>query len=337
MNTIYGISEEELKEYDEAIAFIKCINDTSLFVEAVEDKDVSFKKRSANAIHNTRETMRMTGDIYNAAVDVKATQYKVTTTLIGKLASAIAHAIMGALDMATEAIKRSRKLIERSFEIPDKIKGKLSGNLTIYITCKDLQALYTQSVIVKLDRILATLTPLTESDDWNTIGLFGSIVNKLANGKFLKDDMKRFDTIHKLVANFENIRFTPTTINLKDSSNIDLYLSSNSKIAFKGLDGTSFEGSYVQGISKLLDDINTRSDTLKKLENVLGTKYKNTLENSNFEKLSSTQQNIVINGIQDVSKAVSLVAEITKYVSHDLAEVSKAVSKINTYYKNSKK
>lgn len=337
METIFGISKKDLDEYNEAIAFLNAINNTDMILEAVEDKDVGFRRRVSNAVINTKDTMKMTGDIYGAAVDVTATKYELTTKFAGKLATLISKAAMYAVDMLNRSIKRAEKLITRLSSIPDEIMGKVGGDLNLYITVRDLQALYDQSVIVKLDSILAQLAPLTEGSDWSTVGIIGSLCNKVLNGKLLKDDIKRLSKIHSMVNNFENIKFTPTRIDMKDKANIDLYLSSTTTVSFKGLDGTSFEGTYMQGIIKLLDDINARQDTLKKLENALGSKYKNTLENSNFEKLSVQQQRIVVEGIRDISKAVALVAEISKYVSADITTLTNARNKINSYYKKANK
>lgn len=336
METIFGISKKDLDEYNEAIAFLNAINDTDMFLEVVQDQDVGFKRRMSNATINTKNTMKMTGDIYGAAVDVTATKYELTTKFVGKIAALIGKAAMYAVDMITNSIKRVKKLIDKMSVIPDEVLGKINGDISIYITVRDLQALYDQSVIVKLDSILAQLAPLTEGSDWATVGIIGSLCNKVLNGKILKDDIKRLSRIHSMVNNFENIKFIPTRIDMKDKANIDLYLSSITNITFKGLDGTSFEGSYMQGLVKLLDDINQRSDILKCLQNSLGSKYKNTLENSNFEKLGVQQQHIVIQGIRDVSKAVTLVAEISKYVSADINTLTAARSKINSYYKKSK-
>lgn len=336
METIFGISKKDLDEYNEAMEFLNAVNGTDMILEAVQDQDVRFKRRVSNAIINTKDTMKMGGDIYGAAVDVKASEYKLTTKFVGKIASVISKAAMYAVDMIDGSIKRANKLIDKMIVIPDEIFGKINGDINIYITIRDLQALYNQSVIVKLDSILAQLTPLAEGDDWSTVGIIGSLCNKVLNGKLLKDDIKRLNKIHSMVNNFENIKFTPTRIDMKDKANVDLYLSSITNVTFKGLDGTSFEGSYVQGLIKLLDDINQRSDTLKRLENAIGSKYKNTLENSNFEKLSVQQQRIVMQGIRDISKAITLVAEISKYVSADINTITTARSKINSYYKKSK-
>lgn len=335
METIFGISKQELNEYNEAVAFLNAINDT-MILEAVEDQDVGFRRRASRAILNTRNTMKMTGDVYGAAVDVSAMKYELGTKFIIKVANFISKMAMYTVDLVYNSINRVITLLDNLNNIPGKVLSKVNGDIHLYITINDIQALYNQSVIVKLDSILAQLKPLTEDNDWNTVGVIGSLCNKVLNGKLSKDDIKRFSKIHSMVRNFENIKFIETRIDMKNKANINSYLSSETKISFKGLDGTTFEGSYIQALKKLLEDINARRDILKSLENAIGTKYRKTLENANFEKLSGQQQRVVMQGIRDISKTVSLVAEISKYVSADINTLTTAIKKINSYYKKSK-
>lgn len=321
--------ENAFRELNETLDMLNEINSTDFVLdEAVHDTQVGMKKRMNNAIANTADTTKMAGDIMGAAIDVKAAEYKAGVSIVAKISGLIAKAAYKLIELLDNSIKRLSKLSASIKEIPGTIITKVQGDINIYITAGDIATLYNESVIMKLDKAMAIIADLSKGDTWKA-----SIIFKRP---FISDDIKKAKNLHNILGNVEQIAVTPSKIDMKDSANIDMYLSVASKIEFTDLKGNRFSGNYYQALHQLLTDLNERNNTLEDLRKTFGEKYNASQANSNYANLSSSDQRIITEAVQDVSRAVSMTATIIKYVTADINTISKAATKITSYYNKSK-
>lgn len=319
-------TESELREFNQALSFMESLNfNDEFYLEEVSDKDTDWAKRKRKAERNTADSIKKTGEVYGAAIDIKGAEYKAGFNIIHGIAMAVATVAKGILKIFTVVFNAIKKLAMRIAHIPREIANKITGDIELYITLEDFNLLYNESVMAKLGTAMSYITALTKNSDvWKSY-------------KFRNDDIRTLNKLHAIVINLESIEFKPTVIKMNKKENVDMYILGETKLQFNNLKGQSFSGNYFDALMILMDDLKKHSDALQELVSIYGNKYSNTQQNSNFAELSVKDQNKVTQGMRDINTIIAIVGNISKYVMHDIDAISKATDNIDKYYSKIKK
>lgn len=324
-----NIDGSNFKEFSEALDQLGSLLDSDMYLEAVEDKKSTIGRTMTKAGKNTAKTMKDTAELYGMATDIRGGVIKTQWDLVNSCLNLILKVLGFLIDKIMKVPQALTKLIDRIQNIPSDIKNKIHGNIKLYITASDIQGLYTENLIYRLDTFISTASSLSQGNLWGT--LFHKSYN-INGGQDVatasQDDIKACKKLKELYKGINAIEFTQSVIEMRDPNNIGIYFSSTKSIKFRDLKGNQFEGSYTQALKKILEDISSRKKELNTIYSNLGKKYEETQLNQTFSKLMKQDQLLVTNAITLVSKVVNIEGNIVKYVMTDMNEINKAVDAI---------
>jgi len=313
-------------EFSDDIDYLDYIG--SPFSEAVNDRGARTKNTVKGTIRNTIDT---TGDLAVAYDDITSANAKLIKSFWDVFASAlklITKSISFIISKLANIPAALNNLIIAAGRIPEKVMAKIRGDIQLYITINDIEAIYNQMIIYNIDTFISTTSALSEGDLWGTMfkkkEKKGSITLSSSN-----NDIKLFKKLDKIYDRLKSVQFIPTTINMKDKTNLDIYFRNKKAIKFKTLEGKLFQGSYLEALSKLVKDLNERKSDLSELATSIGEKYDQTQANQTFAKLNKMDQETIVKGIRMISKVVALTGSIVKHVIQDTNTIQKKMKKIS--------
>lgn len=297
------------------------------FMEAVKDATPNLRGNINKIGKNTYDTTKDVIGAYNNVVDANASAIKNTWDLVMRAVNLMTRILGFVISKIGTIPKLILKLANAIGDIPNEVRNKIQGNIELYITVQDIEAIYNQNLIARLDQFISMGTKLSQGELWGTFFMRSA---KIVNGKVYasQNDIKAAKQLRKIYEHIKNLEFTKSTIIMKDENARNMYFGSSKSISFTDLKGNKFSGTYFEALNKLVDDINSRKDELDQIHKLLGKKYDHTLMNQTFSKLNRSDRYYITDTIRMMSKVVTVVGNMTRYVMEDIKTINKATNKI---------
>lgn len=318
---------KDFKEFCESIDQLETLVNPEMYLEAVEDATPNLRRTFKGVHKNTMDTTRDIYHAYGNVVDGNAKLIKSTWDLVMRSIQLITRIIGFILGKISAIPKGILKAAETIANIPETVLNKIKGNIQLYITADDLENLYNQTLIHRIDTFISTANSLSQGELWGT---FLSRQAKVVGGKVYasQNDIKACKQLEKIYEHIKYLEFTPTNIEMKDIKARNMYFGNSKSVKFTDLKGVKFQGTYYEALIKLTKDIESRREDLKKVHEALGQKYNQTQLNQTFGKLSRGDQYRITDTIRMMSKVVSIVGNITKYIMIDMQTITKSTDKM---------
>lgn len=334
MNLADTIDYREFAETIDAIYDLTDLN-SYVYAEAVSTPKGRFRN---NIVTTMKRTVGTTKDVYGAYHDI--------TTGGGDIISAGWNLIMSLVSLATRCISYIlthlskipnglAKLVDLVANLPSSVYHKVRGDINVYITSSDIEAIYRNHVMMKLDTFISTAKMLAQGDSWNVVSGHG--VLKMVKSIFTPSDIQHCKNLQNLFREIGSLQFSPTLIDMKSQSNVMVYLSNEKSIKFTDDKGREFKGSYFDALKKLVDDLIAQQNNLKQINDMMFKKFNASQANLNFAKMTKSDQNQLTEAINSISKMIAVVANIVRYVIKDMNTISKNINAINKKYNLGKK
>lgn len=296
--------------------------------EAVKDKGYKGRTGIQKGISNTIDT---TGDVIDAYDNMTSANAKLLKNLwdLGmksiNLMVKTSSFIISKVAIIPESIN---KIIDGVDSLPEKVRSKISGDIQLYISAEDIELVYNQMIINKIDTFIGLSKELSKGEIWGT--LFGR-TQKVGTRKVdsYNNDINICKKIDKIYNDLNGLKFEPTTIYMKDPKSKEKYFTNKHSIQFKDLKGNQFNGSYYEALKKLMEDLKSRRLDMDEIVKSVGNKYSTTQMNQTFGKLSSNNQNRIIKTIRMISKLTAVIGNIVKYVIVDCNTITKTMKKLS--------
>lgn len=318
-----NIHGSSFNEFVESIDALRAMVDDDLYLEAVNDPGSRTKQMVDTLTRNTNKT---SGSFIQA--------YGNITDAGGNIIGAVFDVVMGSINLGTKIIRfitdkigrlplAISKTAGKIGRIPGDTKAKVRGDIRIHITVNDIEKLYNETLMEKLTTFITLANDLSKGDVWKTMFNFHHI--KTQGLIHLSDnDMKRCRKMTEIYNSLKAVRFSPSTINMADDANYDIYFGGARSIKFTDLGGKQHVCSYYEALNTLMGDINAKKDQLLEVQKSMGEKYDRTQMNSAWTHVNAASQQRVVNTLQMISSMISLVGDIVKCVILDINEVNKA-------------
>lgn len=314
-------TSQSFKEFCDDLDELDKINDENFYIEAVQDNNVDLRHGLKAIRRNTRNTTLDVGAAYGNIVSGNA-----------KLIKSVWDLTMRAINLSTRVIGfilRKLSLIPRVIldvgnkvaDLPEDIRNKIRGNIQLYITVNDIQNLYNKQLLVKIDKFISLARRLSEGEVWGT-----AFKKRKTEGiiKMKENDMAICRQMDEIYEQIKLLEFKPSTVEMKDQKSVEMYFGNKAVVAFKDLHAKSHNSTYYEALIQLMKDISEQKDTLEKIHGDIGAKYTQSQLNSSFSQLNFNAQNRVASTIQMMSKIVSVIGNIIRYITIDMKTLETA-------------
>lgn len=316
-------STEEFMEFCSAVDNIREYHESmELCIEAVNDPKIS--SRGA-AMANTKELAGYTGQAIGGVVDAKASIYHAAAVAAGKIFAKGANIIKWMLGSVTKTINNISNLGSKVANIPESVFAKIRGDIQLYITAGDLEVIYNSSVINRIDTFISTMDLFTRGETWGH--LFKKVIRQ-DDYKLSKEEINCCKNIKKLYQELGNIKFNPTTVEMRNEKNKKLYFSKDGNISFTDLHGNHHNDNYYDSLKTLMSDLCSRKKELENLQKAFGEKLDRSQMEQAWAKLSSTDQSTVSSVLKNCNGVIMIIGEMLKYISIDVKTLNTTVDKI---------
>lgn len=344
---IIDINSEEFKEFADVLNELDSMFKTESFVEAVDDyslkKMSSIRKTVNRTIDTTKDLAAAYGNITAAGGDAIHSVWGLISGAIGLIARASAFILRQITRIPNNIIRLAHKI----GNIPGDIKRKIRGDIQLYFTAPDISHIYSDSIMYYIELFMSDLRLLTKGQGWTTFCTLRRGLNndsKTFLGKFeryFENDMAQCRNMAKAYHKLRIVKFTKTTVKIKDEAEQDIYFG-NAKIEIKipnpnlsasGGDkdanaGRTVSVTYFAGLQQIVNDLSRYKTEIEALSKDLDQKNQNSMDNSQFAKLSGRAQKRVRETIQMISEMIVLIGNIIKYVISDINTINGAMKKI---------
>lgn len=308
--------------YEDAFTFTEAVKDNT-----IDSKFGRAKQATSGIVKNTKDTTKDVAGAFNQITDANATLIKNTWDLT-----------MGGIRLI---VKMSSFVIKNIAKIPgfvvntgkkvsnvgQKIKNKIQGNISLYITADDVQALFNQSLVDRLGKFIGYAAELTKGDTWNmTLGLHKS--NGLLPVKFSRHDIDLSEKMNDVFKGMEHLEFSPTTIPMKNQAIVELYFGEG-KIKYT-LNSKTYESTYYDALATLMELLGKRRSEIEQIQNSINVKIDSANAGvSGFSNLSSSDQDIIKRAVRQIAKVTGVVGKISNYIIKDMKTIQDSVEKVS--------
>lgn len=310
-------------EFCESIDKIRDMMDEDLYLEAVNDPGTRWKQTKTLIANNTSKTSGGMLSAYNNITDAG-----------GNIIGAVFDIIMNSINLSTKIIKfLTDRLVAiprmigsvsgKVARIPADTKAKVRGDIRIHITVTDIEQMYNQTLMQRLTTFIGLASELSKGDVW-TVAFNISHAKTQGLIHLGNNDIKRCKEMTRLYNELKNVKFTPSTINMGQDDNYDIYFGGQRSIKFTDLGGKQHLCSYYEALNQLMSDINAKKKDLETVQKSLGEKYDRTQMNQAFTHIGPSSRTAIVDTLQMVSRMIALVGDIVKCIILDINEVNKA-------------
>lgn len=305
----------------------------SILYEAVMDPGNAAKQGTRMAIRNTISTTSDVINAYDKTTTANANVLKATWDFIMKMVNLVVKGITKIMNTLANIPQMLSSTIDWVSGIPQKVRVKIRGDITLYITIEDINVLYNQSLLAYIVDIIGMISLVSQGDTWQK--LFGK-KKKVVDDKGRKSKINEHQLlrdINKLAAKIISIKFEPTVVKMNNEQVVNTYFSNSAKVVkFKDLSGTQHNDTYYEALTTLVKDITSKKKELMDVQSAMGVKIQDSRENNNFAQLDAMTRNLITDTFQTLSKVVSVVGNILRYVVTDVNTITKAAKKVRKKY-----
>lgn len=316
-------------------------DENELFIEKAIDPKSKFLKDKGKIVKNTVDTTVGMKRTYDDLTDIGGTvysgAYKVTMSavnLASRMLSFLVKWIMKVPDVIV-------KIINGIANIPQNIMIKIRGDIKLNITAEDLQMLFGQRLIFRLNDYLSQLKLLTEGDMWSTffhrkLSITVTDPIQTPDGRTMsvpavelgKNDMEICRSLNRKFTSIKMLTFEETIINLNDKNNVETYFGNENKFTVVSIDGTKHDVTYYGALKLLAEELQIHKGLIEQLSVDLGQKFTETQLNETFAGLKALSRSRVIKTIQEVSKISSIIANLYRYILIDMRTIEDSINRI---------
>lgn len=317
----FDTSSIAFKEFCSDLDELGCITDSDLYLEKVRSNEQTLRSFGKSVGKNTYSTTLDVAKAYGTVVDSNASLIKSMWDLMMRALQLAVRAISFILRKISYIPYAIIKLGNKVADIPDDVRNKIRGNIKLYITIPDIQNLYNNQLLNKLTTFMGLATRLSQGEMWGTF-----ISRRDADHKILvgENDMKTCKEMQKIYGQIKLLEFNPSTIEMKDKTTVDAYFGTAKSVNFTDLNGKKHNSTYYEALTTLLKDIESQQQNMEKIQKSIGEKYKQTQINTNFSKLHYTQQMLIRDSISMISKLISVIGNIIRYINTDIETLNNA-------------
>lgn len=322
-----NIDPRDFSQFCEDLEFLESYADQEFyFDEAVDDPRVNATRRNDQIKDNTKITTRDALKVYDTVTTAGGTFIGGLWKLFMKVVGIIAKSISFIITWIGKGMNGISSLISKIGKIPQNIRDKIKGNVRLYITANDIEMLYNNSLLSKIDTFVAILSDLTKGDFW------GTTFHPRPGKKILisKTDFKLCKDLKRIYNDVHAIKFSETLIEMKNAEVVSIYFGDSDVIQFKDLDNNDHQCNYYEALKQLAVDLSRHRDTLNVLQKDFSAKMRETKDNGNFASLRSKEQRMINDTMQMISKVMAIVGNATKCILQDVKTMDKIVSKLGT-------
>lgn len=293
--------------------------------EEVKDYNRTAGKSVSNAWHNTVNTTRNTAGAVGNIIDAETGIFRAAWNVIIKSIELASRVIKYISDKIIDIPRNLMNLGRRILRIPQGIRAKIVGDIMLYIDADSISDFYKTGLFARIDQYITMAEEVGKGDVWGTF-----FKKRKGDKLFMKEnDMRIARQMDKVYRQIKNIDLYQSKVNMRNSTNREIYFGSSKNIKFTDLSSHSFAGNYCEALKKLADDIKATHKKLKGVNELLGEKYDKTKMNQAFGRLHTGQQREVQNMLVNTSKVVGIVGNIVKCVMADMKTIEKAVDVID--------
>ena len=372
--TIKDISDYDInnqsKKFEEIYQLIKNFNDylyeESYLMEAVRaSPEKTFGDAIKQSYDNTKSTTNAAFQAGNKIAKSLGKFYQTSYILIMKCIHFIASTISFILDSITTIPQTIIKCSDKLKSISENVVSKITGDIMIYITHKDIEEFYRENFINYLLQFKNIAELLKNDELWNlTKNTFITIAgkkylayqvmfgwNKAYNDKVIStkkigdphalQNLGIIPTLEHLSSKMKGVSFTKSKIDMSLIGNRSIYLQhpenkSNDLIRISYNGRTKSYSYYLDAANQLVTDIGGMKNSLKELENELSNKISEVFsQNSAVLHLPDHSQRIINKIVPIIANVFKIVSTVLLYVQKDIDTVDKTIDKIFKYQNKS--
>ena len=298
---------------------------TEWILEAVDDPKLRKGKFLHNTVSNTIEIGGKTAKAVGGVVDAKADVYHTAASIVLDICGSLVKLYKFIMGRLNDILEGSRRLAKRVAKIPADVAATIRGDIQLYITATDLQTMYNNLVINRVDTYISTLSLLTKGDTWGTIFKPNEVNKEI---KLNSDDIANCKKMKSLYMDLRKVTFTKSIVRMDNAINRTLYFSNEPQIAFKDLHGKEHKASYYDLLNQLMADIGNQRSNIETLQSAFGTKLSESQVSGQWAMMSAKDQETIMEAMRNTSQVTNLLANIIKYVVVDMKTASNAIAAI---------
>lgn len=326
----YDPDVNEFTEFCSNLNGLGVLLSPELYLESMVDNNKSFtdKFKIGTPFKNTRKT---TNDIAKAYGDV--------TDGGGSLIRSVWDMSMKALQFTTRIIKfilinmaKVPKMLVSVFQtigrIPQNVRDKIRGNISLFITVNDVDNLY-KTLIPSLDSFLDLAEEIAKGDMWGTFFNRRPVGSGIPSKYILtENDMSYYKKMKSVYGKLKLIEFHETVIKLENQNVVDMYFGTSKSIKYTDADKRTNTSTYYDALIHIFEDLQEQDGFLKEMQTDMNEKFDRSQMNQAFGRLNESAQNIVGESIQMISKVINIIGNLIRYVMTDIKTLRNSAAKI---------
>ena len=329
-NIDYNLHTQEFKEFCSNLNSLGVITNPRLYIESMEDHNKSFiaKMKDKKILSNARKT---TGDVKKAYDDV--------TDGGGSLIRAVWDMSMKGIQLASKIIKfilinlakipkMIVSIVKTIGRIPQNVRNKIRGNISLYITVNDVNSLY-KTLIPVIDTFLDNADEVCKGTMWGTFFNRRPAGSKIPSKYILtENDMAYHKKMKSAYEKLKLIEFKETIVKLEDPNVVNIYFGGTKSIKYKNASGNVVESTYYDALAAVLNEFQEQSEFLKSVQTDIGEKFDKSQMNQAFARLDTSAQQTVGDTIQMISKVINIIGNLLRYTIIDMKTIRNSADKI---------
>jgi hypothetical protein len=280
---------------------------SSIFAEAAVGQHQGIKKGLQNTVKTTKDTV----GVYDDATDAGGSIMNGTFQLMVNSLALVTKILKFVLVNISKIPLALADAIKYLTQLPEKTIAKVRGDIQLYVTVDDL-SLLKNKIMGNLGDFIVLATSFTETGDYKT----GSIIPFIR----IANDFKTYDAMNKIYKKIANVKFEKSTIRMNNKQVIDTYLSPKSE--------------YYKALADVLKFLTDKKPELEKLATASSNKFDANQIKGVVSNLSPENQLKAKNATQMVSKVISIIGNLIKYITTDISTINKTIA---TLIKSNKK
>ena len=332
-----SLSDSNLfKEYSHNLCALDRLYSEPLMEEVI-DNHVKLKDKVGKIIDNTKSTTKDVGTAYDQITTSNANFLKSTWDVIMQAINLLVKISTFIVNQISKIPKLIYKVLNKIMKIPSNVRNKIQGNIQLYITAKDIENLYNQSLLTQLESFIKYAEELSKGKTWNNVFQVKIVLKDGVKISFDMSDFRRCKEMKKIYNNIRRVEFTQSTIEMNNQSIINTYFGDEKSIKYI-YQGHSYSSSYYDALKNLMEHLSSQQTAIKSIQDSITIKINESSANSNYGSLDLKSQKLISEAIQEIAKVTGIIGNIMKYIIQDMQTISSTADTIiNKSAKTAKK
>lgn len=292
-------------DYVEFSAYVESLDELlskAVFIEAAVGQHQGIKRGLQNTVKTTKDVASIYGDVTDGGGSLLGSTFQLVTS-IASLIAKILKFVLKNLAKIPQALGKAIRYLTR---IPEKVIAKVRGDIQLYVTVDDL-LLLRDRVQGDLGDFITLATSFTEVGNYKyDVGI--PFISHVTN------DFKTYKAMNTIYKRVSNVSFEKSTVRMNNKEVINTYLSPKSQ--------------YYKSLELTLKFLNDKKPELEKLVKAATDKFDANQIKGVVSKLSPENQIRAKNSAQMISKVISIIGNLVKYIISDVSTINKMIMKL---------